>query len=311
MKVFVAGATGAIGRPLVAKLVENGHEVVAMTRSPRKAEALRASGVTAVVADALDRDAVIAAIGAAEPDAIIHQLTAIGELGSLRKLDRDFELTNRLRTKGTDNLLAAAREAGGVQRVVAQSFGGWPYAREGGPVKTEDAPLDPDPPAGMRETLAAIRHLEQKVTEAGGIVLRYGGFYGPGTSLSADGPMAAMIRGRKVPVVGDGGGVWSFIHVDDAAAATVAALERGTPGIYNVADDEPAPVKEWLPVLAKALDAKQPRHVPAWLGRIVGGEATVAMMMRSRGASNAKAKRELGWSPRFASWREGFRTGLA
>jgi nucleoside-diphosphate-sugar epimerase len=310
MKVFVAGASGAIGRPLVAKLVENGHEVVAMTRSPHKVDALRAAGTTPVVADALDRDAVIAAVKVAQPDAIIHQLTAIGELSSPRKLDRDFKATNRLRIEGTDNLLAASWEVG-VKRFVAQSFGGWPYKREGGPVKDEDDPLDTDPPAGMGETLAAIRHLERVVTDAGGIVLRYGGFYGPGTSLTTDGPMVKMIRGRKMPVVGNGAGVWSFIHIDDAAAATVAALERGEPGIYNVADDEPAAVKEWLPVLAEAVDAKPPRHVPTWLARIVGGEATVTAMTRLRGASNAKAKRELGWRPRYASWREGFKTGLA
>lgn len=310
MKVFVAGATGAIGKPLVAKLIENGHEVVAMTRSPGKADALRALGATPVVADALDRDAVVNAVKATAPDVIVNELTSIGELGNPRHIDRDFQMTNRLRIEGTDNLLAAAWEVG-VKTMVAQSFGGWPYAREGGPVKDEDAPLDPHPPAGMAATHAAIRHLEQVVTDAGGIVLRYGGFYGPGTSMSADGPMAEMVRKRKMPLVGDGAGVWSFIHVDDAAAATVAALERGEPGIYNVVDDEPAAVRDWLPVLAEALQAKPPRHVPTWLARIVGGQETVSAMTKIRGASNAKAKRQLGWTPRYASWRDGFRTGLA
>lgn len=310
MKVFVAGATGAIGKPLVAKLIENGHEVVAMTRSPGKAPALLEAGATPAIADALDRDAVVAAVVKAQPDAIIHELTAIGELSSPRRIDREFKLTNRLRTEGTDNLLAAASEAG-VTRIVAQSFGLWPYAREGGPVKTEQDRVDDHPPHGISETLAAILYLEEAVTDAGGIALRYGGFYGPGTGMTVDGPMADMIRGRKFPVVGKGTGVWSFIHIDDAAAATVAALEHGESGIYNVVDDEPAAVKDWLPVLAEAIDAKPPRHIPTWLARIVGGEATVAAMVGLRGSSNAKAKRELGWSPKYASWRDGFRSGLA
>lgn len=310
MKVFVAGATGAIGKPLVTKLIENGHEVVAMTRSPEKADAMRALGATPVIADALDRDAVVAAVKAAAPDAIVNELTSIGELKNPKRLDRDFVQTNRLRTEGTDNLLAAGWEAG-VGRHLAQSFGVWLYAPEGGPVKAEDAPLDQHPPAGMTQTHAALHHLEDAVAGAGGIVLRYGGFYGPGTSMSADGPMAEMVRKRKMPLVGDGGGVWSFIHIDDAAAATVAALERGEPGFYNVVDDEPAAVREWLPVLADALHAKPPRHVPAWLARIVGGQETVKAMTQIRGSSNAKAKSQLGWTPRYASWRDGFRTGLA
>jgi len=263
-----------------------------------------------VIADGLDRDAIVAAIAAARPDAIVHQLTALGDLTSLRNLDGAFALTNRLRTEGTDNLLAGAREAG-TRRFVAQSFTGWPYARTGGPVKTEDDPLDPDPVPSMSKTLAAIRRLEQTVTQAGGIALRYGGFYGPGTGLTPGGDQVELIRKRRFPIVGDGGGVWSFIHIDDAAAATLAALERGTPGaIYNVVDDDPAPVREWLPALAAAAGAKPPRRLPRWLARVVAGESVATMMTEIRGASNAKAKRELGWEPAHPSWREGFRAAL-
>jgi 2-alkyl-3-oxoalkanoate reductase len=312
MKVFVAGATGAIGRPLVALLVEGGHEVTAMTRSPEKAEALRAAGATPTIADALDRDAVKRAVAEAAPEVVVHELTAIENLSSMRNVDKAFAATNRLRTEGTDNLLAAAR-AIGARRFVAQSFAGWPFAREGGSVKTEADPLDPNPLAAMRETLGAIRHLESEVTAAEdveGIVLRYGGFYGPGTSVSPGGQNVEMLRKRRFPIVGDGGGIWSMIHVDDAAAATVAAIERGKPGIYQITDDEPAPVREWLPVLAAAIGAKPPRRVPTWLARVVAGEPTVLMTTAIRGASNAKAKRELGWQPRYASWREGFVEGL-
>jgi 2-alkyl-3-oxoalkanoate reductase len=313
MKVFVAGATGAIGKPLVRQLVDAGHEVTALTRSPQKGEALRAAGAEPVVGDALDREALTAALRDAAPEVVVHQLTAITDLSNLRKFDQGFAATNRLRTEGTDNLLAAARAAG-ARRFVAQSFGGWPYAREGGPVKDEQAPLTDDPPAAMRETFAAIRYLEQAVTGADGIegiVLRYGGFYGPGTSMAPDGETTQLVRKRRFPIVGDGGGVWSMIHIDDAAAATVAAIERGKPGLYNVADDEPAPVREWLPVLAEAIGAKPPRRVPTWLGRLAAGDAAVTMMTAIRGSSNAKAKAELGWQPRYESWREGFRSGLA
>jgi nucleoside-diphosphate-sugar epimerase len=307
---FLAGATGAIGGRLVPLLLEAGHEVTGTTRSPAKADMLRAAGAEPVIADGLDRDAIVAAIAAARPDAIVHQLTALGDLTSLRNLDAAFALTNRLRTEGTDNLLAGAREAG-TRRFVAQSFTGWPYARTGGPVKTEDDPLDPDPVPSMSKTLAAIRRLEQTVTQAGGIALRYGGFYGPGTGLTPGGDQVELIRKRRFPIVGDGGGVWSFIHIDDAAAATLAALERGTPGaIYNVVDDDPAPVREWLPALAAAAGAKPPRRLPRWLARVVAGESVATMMTEIRGASNAKAKRELGWEPAHPSWREGFRAAL-
>jgi nucleoside-diphosphate-sugar epimerase len=315
MKVFVAGASGALGTQLVPQLVGHGHEVVGMTRSPSKREALRAGGARPVVADALDPEAVARAVAEAEPEVIVHQLTALSGPLDMRHIDRFFATTNRLRTEGTDHLLAAGR-AVEVRRFVAQSFAGWPFARTGGPVKRETDPLDPDPPAALRAALAAIRHVEQAVTSldwAEGVVLRYGGFYGPGTSLSLD-PSAAMtkvIRRRQFPLVGNGAGVWSFVHIEDAAAATAAAAERGRGGIYQVVDDEPAPVREWLPVLAAALGAKPPWRVPRWLGRLVAGEAGAVMMTEIRGATNAKAKQELGWEPRYPSWRVGFAKGLA
>jgi nucleoside-diphosphate-sugar epimerase len=311
MKVLVAGASGAMGKQLLPRLVATGHEVVGMTRSAGKAEAVRALGATPIVADALDPEQVAQAVAGAEPEAIIHELTALsGSLG-MRNFDRDFAPTNRLRTEATDHLLSAARAAG-VRRFLAQSYTGWPYARSGGPVKDEEDPLDPAPAAAMRQTLAAIRHLEDAVTGAEwtvGIVLRYGGFYGPGTSRAAAGEHAEMIRRRKFPVVGDGNGVWSFVHIGDAAEATVAALEHGVRGIYNVVDDEPAAVREWLPAVAEALGAKPPRHVPRWAGRLLAGEAATVMMTEVRGASNAKAKRELGWRPRHPSWRQGIAAG--
>ena len=307
MKVFVAGATGAMGKQLVPQLLTAGHQVVGMTRSESKQAVLRELGAQSVVADALDPEQLAGAVAAAEPDVIVHQLTAIAAL-DLRHFDRSFALTNRLRTEGTDHLLSAAR-AVGVERFVAQSFTGWPYARTGGPVKSEDDPLDPSPAREMRESLAAIRHLEEAVVGADwteGIVLRYGGFYGPGTSMAPGGEQIEMVRKRKIPVVGNGAGVWSFIHIADAAEATVAAVDHGRRGIYNVVDDEPAPVSEWLPGLAVAIGAPRPWHVPRWVGRLAAGEAGTVMMTEIRGASNAKAKRELGWQPRHASWRQGF-----
>jgi len=300
MRVFVTGATGAIGARLVPELIRRGHEVTGTSRSPEKAERLRALGAVPVVLDVLDRQAVQKAVAAARPDAIVHQATALAGLSDFKHFDRSFALTNRLRTEGTDALLAAAGEAG-VGRFVAQSFAGWPYARENGAVKTEDDPLDPAPVPAMSETLAALRHLEQAVTEAGGIALRYGGFYG-----SPDDAQLELVRKRQFPIVGDGGGVWSFVHLDDAAVATVLALERGSAGIYNVVDDDPAPVREWLPALAAAIGAKPPRRIPGWLARVAAGEAGVVLMTEIRGASNAKAKRELGWTLRYPSWRLGF-----
>src|SRR4051794_28406364 len=314
MRVFVAGATGAIGKRLVPMLTASRHHVIGTTRSTEKAPLVREMGAEPAGVDVLDLEATIAAVMQAQPDVIVHQATALDGIGtSFRNLDRIFEGTSRLRTVGTDNLLAAARQTG-VHRFVAQSFAGWPAAREGGWIKTEDDPFDPNPAKNMRETLAAIRHLESAVTGAEGIdglVLRYGGFYGPGTSLREGEPFLETIRKRRFPIVGSGAAVWSFAHIDDAASATVAAIEGGAPGVYNVVDDEPAPVSVWLPELAKILGAKPPRHVPVWLGRILGGEVTVRMMTSLRGASNAKAKRELRWEPRWASWRQGFRDGLA
>ena len=304
MKVFLAGASGAIGRQLIPRLLQSGHDVVGMTRTAAKAAAIEKLGAAAVVADALDAEQVAAAVAATDPDAIIHELTAIGAL-DMRHFDRDFALTNRLRTEGTDHLLSAGR-AIGVRRVVAQSFTSWPYAREGSAVKDENAPLDPHPASTMRESLDAIRHLERAVTGADwteGIVLRYGFLYGPGTSLDRGGEQLEMIRKGKFPVIGGGGGVWSFVHVGDAADATVAALERGRRGIYNVVDDEPAPVAEWLPAVATTLGARKPWRVPRFVGRLAAGEAGVVMMTSTRGASNAKARAELDWAPVHSSWR--------
>jgi nucleoside-diphosphate-sugar epimerase len=314
MKVFVAGATGALGKQLLPQLAARGHEVVGMTRTASKRDLVRGLGARPVVADALDPDAVARAVAEAEPEVIVHQLTALSESLDMRHFERDFAQTNRLRVEGTDHLLAAGR-AVGIERFVAQSYAGWPYARDGAPVKDETEPLDPTPPAAMRATHDAIRHAEDAVTGATwtqGIVLRYGGFYGPGTSFSLEpeGEHVGLIRRRRFPVVGDGGGVWSFIHIEDAATATVAAIERGERGLYNVVDDDPAPVAEWLPAAARAVGAKPPRRVPRWLGRIAAGEAGVVMMTEVRGASNDKAKRELGWSLRYPSWRQGFASGL-
>jgi nucleoside-diphosphate-sugar epimerase len=319
MKVFVAGATGVLGRVLVPQLVARGHEVVGMTRSASKQDLVRDLGARPVVADALDPDAVAQAVASAEPEVIVHELTALSGKMSMRDArhpDRSpmAEMTNRLRTEGTDHLLAAGR-AVGARRVVAQSFGAFRFARTGGQVLTEADPLDPDPPAPLRPVVEGLLYLEKAVTtiEWGeGLALRYGGFHGPGTaiSLAPDAQMAAPIRKRRFPIVGDGGGVFSYIHVEDAAAATTVAVERGQPGVYYVVDDEPAPVREWLPVLASALGAKPPRRVPRWLGRLMAGEMATLMMTEVRGASNEKAKRELGWKPRYPSWRQGFVQGL-
>ena len=308
MRVFVAGATGAIGKQLVPRLVAAGHEVHGMTRSESKQAMLHELGAVPVVADALDRDQVAEAVVQARPEVIVHQLTAIPARLDLRHVDRDFALTNRLRTEGTDYLLSAG-QAVGVRRFVAQSNGAFPYARTGGPVKSEEDPLDPTPPREMRDSWAAIRHLEEAVVGADwteGIVLRYGGFYGTGTSLAPGAEQVELVRTRKFPLVGDGGGVWSFIHVADAAEATVAAVEHGSRGVYNVVDDDPAPVAEWLPALATELGAKRPMRVPRLIGRLFAGEYGVVIMTEIRGASNAKAKRELRWRPAHPSWRQGF-----
>lgn len=308
MKIFLAGATGAIGRRLVPLLASGGHQVVAATRTRSKIDGLRAAGAEPVLVDGLDRDAVMQAIGSARPDTIVHQMTALASMRTLKNFDHEFALTNRLRTEGTRNLLAAAR-AMGTRRFVAQSYAGWPNIREGGRVKTEDDPLDPNPPQLARQTFDAIRQLEAMVSGASGmtgIVLRYGSFYGPGTSIAPDGSIVQLVRQRRFPIFGDGGGVWSFIHIDDAAHATALAIERGPAGIYNIVDDEPAEVSVWLPELAKTVGAKPPCHLPVWLGQLVIGETGMSMMMKVRGSSNAKAKRVLGWQPIYPSWRDGF-----
>jgi nucleoside-diphosphate-sugar epimerase len=310
MKVFVAGATGAIGKRLIPLLVQAGHQVTGTTRNPGKGEALRNMGAEAVIVEGLDRDAVVQSVLSIRPEVIVHQMTALASMKSLKNFDAEFALTNRLRTEGTENLIAAARAAG-VRKIIAQSYTGWPYARQGGRIKTEDDPLDPHPPKAMSESLAAIRKLENLVTTTAGftgIVLRYGSLYGPGTSTSRDGEIVQLIRQRKFPLAGSGAGVWSFIHVDDAASATLAAVESDARGIFNVVDDDPAEVSVWLPALAERIGAKPPRHVPAWLGRLFVGAAGLSMMTQSRGASNAKAKRVLGWTPKYASWRAGFRS---
>jgi 2-alkyl-3-oxoalkanoate reductase len=300
MRVFVAGASGAIGTRLVPQLIDRGHEVVGTFRSASSAERLRALGAQPVALDLLDARAVRKAVLEAQPEAIVHQATALKNVRFSRNLDKTFAATNRLRTEGTDALLAAAREAG-VRRFVAQSFASMRYAREGSWVKTEDDPLDPAPVAGTRATNAAMRHLDGVVTDAGGVALRYGGFYGAG-----DDGWVGPIRKRQFPIVGSGAGVLSFIHLDDAAAAAVLAVEQDVSGIYNIVDDEPAPIREWVPVLAQVVGAKPPRHFPRWLARIFAGEGGVMMGTESRGASNAKAKRELGWTLRHPSWRQGF-----
>ena len=305
MRVFVAGATGAIGKQLVPRLAAAGHEVVGMTSKESNQTLLEKLGATPVVADALNPDQVAEAIAWADPEVIVHELTALGSL-DLRHFERDFALTNRLRTEGTEHLLSAGR-AVGVRKFVAQSYFGM-YERSGAPVKSEDAPIDRSPVGAMRESVKAIRYLEESVLAAAwteGIVLRYGAFYGPETSLAPGSEQFELIGQRKFPLVGSGGGVWSFIHIADAAEATVAAIEHGRRGVYNVVDDDPAPVAEWLPVVARKLGAKPPVRVPGFVGRMLAGQAVVVMMTEIRGASNAKAKRELGWQPRHPSWREG------
>ena len=306
MRVFVAGATGAIGRQLVPRLVSAGHEVYGMTRSESKQAMLSELGAVPVVADALDPDQVAEAVGRAKPEVIVHELTAIGPVDT-RHMERAFAQTNRLRTEGTDYLLSAGH-AVGVRRFVAQSnIAG--YARTGAAVKREEDPYDPSPTPDMRANLSAIRHLEEAVLDAEwteGIVLRYGWFYGPGTSMAPGEESFEMVRKRKFPVVGNGGAVWSFVHIADAAEATVAAIERGSRGVYNVVDDDPAAVAEWLPALARELGAKKPMRVPRFVGRLFAGQAGVVMMTEIRGASNAKARRELAWRPAHSSWRQGF-----
>ena len=310
MKVFLAGATGVIGRRLVPLLVARGHEVVGMTRTEGKRGMLRGLGAEPVVADALDRAAVMEAVALAEPEVVIHEMTALGDIKGVRRWDHEFAVTNRLRTEGTDHLLEAARTVR-ARRFVVQSYGNWDYERVGGSVKSEADPLDPEPPASMSRSLAAIKHLESVVLgqdDIEGVALRYANLYGPADEMP---PLFEDIRRGRMPIIGDGRGVWSFVHLDDAAMATALALEPAASGVYNVADDDPAPVNVWLPELARILRANPPRRVPLWLGRIAAGAAGVSLFTQIRGASNAKAKRELGWDLRYPSWRQGFRAVLA
>ena len=308
MRIFIAGASGAIGRRLVPELIRRGHDVVGTTRTAAKVKDLEQLGAAGVVLDALDADMVMAAVERARPDVVVHQATALTGALDPRHFEKAFIPTNRLRSEGTRHLIAAAQRVGA--RVVAQSFAGWPYAREGGPVKTEDDPLDSTPPAAFRPILDAIRALETAVPAADGIVLRYGGFYGPGTSLDAGGEHAEMLRRRRFPMIGPGTGIWSFVHIDDVAAATALAIESHHHGIYNIVDDDPAPVAEWLPCAADLLGAKPPLRLPRWLGRLVAGEHVDVLMNEIRGASNAKAKAQFGWRPKYPTWRQGFRAVL-
>lgn len=313
MKVFVAGASGAVGKSLVPLLVQTGYDVVAMTRSQQKALALQDMGAHAVVADGLDAASVMNAVVSTKPDVIVHQMTSLAAAKDFKNFDREFKLTNRLRTEGTDNLLAAARAAG-VRRIVAQSYGNWNYERTGTALKTENDPLDPNPPANQRESLDAMRYLERRITGSSdfeGVALRFGNFYGPGTSFASDGNITDLVRKRMLPIIGNGAGRWAFIHVDDVAYATIAAIESGAPGAYNIVDNEPAFAADWIVEMAKILGAKPPMHVPVWLGRLAVGDVGVSMMTQIRGTSNKKAMTQLGWQPRYGSWRDGFRAVLA
>ncbi|MDM7855838.1 NAD-dependent epimerase/dehydratase family protein [Cellulomonas alba] len=305
MHVYVAGATGAVGTRLVPMLVERGHRVTGTTTDPAKRALLERMGARAVVVDGLDGAAVGEAVATAEPDAVVHQMTALAGRPDTRNFDRWFALTNRLRTEGLDHLVAAAR-ACGVTRFVAQSYTGWPNARTGDWVKDEDDPLDPDPPQAQRETLAAIRYLEEAVRKVDGTVLRYGALYG-----GAPDPMVELVRKRRFPLVGGGTGYTSWLHLDDAAGAAVRALEADVRGVFDIVDDEPAPASDWLPYLAECLGAKPPLRLPVWVARLAAGEVAVSMLTRTRGSSNARARRELGWEPIWPSWRQGFRHGLA
>jgi nucleoside-diphosphate-sugar epimerase len=303
MRVFVAGATGVIGQYLVPRLVAAGHEVTGTTRSPAKAGHLTSAGATPVLVDGLDRQAVLDAVQAAQPEVIVHQMTSLASMSSFRNFDKEFAVTSELRSKGTDYLLEAARQAG-TRRFIAQSFIGWNNARTGALVKSETDPLDPDPVPSTRQAMAAIKHLEETVPGAvpEGLVLRYGYLYGHGASES----MLDVVRKRQMPVIGGGTGIWSFCEVTDAAAATAAAVTRGAPGLYNIVDDAPAPVRDWLPYLAGCLGVRPPMHAPAWVGKLLAGDLVAALMTEARGAANAKARRELGWAPGYPSWRDGF-----
>lgn len=310
MKIFIAGATGAVGSRLVPLFVAAGHEVTGTSRSAEGMRRIHAAGGRGVIMDGRDAASIRRAVLDARPDALVHQLTSLSGGIDLKRLDDTFAVTNEMRTRGTDALVAAAKEAG-TSRILVQSFTGWTNEHAGTPVKTEQDPLDPSPVPASRRTLAAIAHAEKTAVDAGGLALRFGSFYGPGQALGEGGEMLELVRKGRMPVVGAGAGIWSFCHIDDAATATVAAATRGAGGLYNIVDDDPAPVSDWLPELALAVGAKRPMRVPAWVARMLIGEFGVAWMTTARGSSNAKAKAELGWAPRYGSWREGFRTGLS
>ena len=312
MKVLVAGATGGLGRSLVPKLIAAGHEVTGMIRSESGAAGVRAQGADVVLADGLDAEAVKAAVVSVRPEVVVHQMTALKSGIDFKKFDESFAVTNRLRTEGTENLLAASHAAG-VRRIVVQSYAGWNLQHGGSPTKTENDPLLTNPAAAARQTLAGIRELESAVTgdqAIEGLVLRYASFYGPTGAIGKGGETVELIRQRKLPLIGDGSGIWSFIHYDDAADATVRAVETGDPGIYQIADDDPASAAVWLPELARILGAKPPRHIPVWLGKLAAGDVAVAAFTQIRGADNSKAKDTFSWQPGYASWRQGFRNGL-
>jgi nucleoside-diphosphate-sugar epimerase len=306
MRVFVAGGTGVVGRRLVPQLAARGHEVTATTSSRAKLDVLAQLGAEAVVMDGLDAMSVGEAVAAARPDAIVHEMTAIAGKPDMKHMDRWFATTNRLRTEGTDHLLAAA-EAAGVSHVVAQSYASWNGIREGGWVKTEEDPLDLEKGTPAHPVMEAIGHVEDVVGAAGGAVVRYGALYGPG----ATDDQIALVRKRQYPLVGSGAGYSSWVHLDDAASATVLAVEQKAKGVFNIVDDEPAPASEWLPYLAECAGAKPPMHLASWLARLLAGQAAVVMMTEGRVFSNAKAKQVLGWQLRYPSWRQGFKEGLA
>jgi nucleoside-diphosphate-sugar epimerase len=310
MRIFLAGGSGAVGKRLIPMLAAAGHQVTATTRLARKTSDLKLLGTERpVVMDGLNRGEVLNSVLTARPDVIIHEMTALSSFKNYKDIDHELAVTNRLRTEGTEHLLEAARQAG-VTKFIAQSYSGWPNARTGSKIKTEEDPLDPNPPKKMARTLEAIKRQEELVTSANGLILRYGSFYGPGTSISRDGDVVQILRQGKLPLIGNGHGVWSFLHIDDAARATKLAMELDAKGIYNIVDDEPAEVRVWLPELADAVGTKPPKWIPAWLASFSVGETGVSIMTKVRGSSNEKAKRELGWHPQFASWRDGFRRGL-
>jgi 2-alkyl-3-oxoalkanoate reductase len=307
MRVFVAGASGVIGRSLVPRLIAAGHEVTGMTRSEARAEDVRAAGAEAAVVDVFDADALRAAVERASAEVLVHELTSLPDRIDFRKEDT-YAATNRVRTEGTHNLMDAARAAG-ARRFVSQSIA-FAYRMDGEGLKTEDDALLDDAPGAFGSGVSALREMEEMVLAGDGLVLRYGFFYGPGTYYGDDGTSTEDVRRRRLPIVGKGSGTFSFVHVDDAADATVAAVERGAPGVYNIVDDEPAPMKEWVPVFAQAAGAKPPRRVPVWLARFVAGKDVSNFAVDLRGASNEKAKRELGWQPAHPSWRSGFAESL-